>query len=146
MGATHWGRIELVQMFKAVLRRADGTEDAPVQGAIEEVASAFRAIDWRAAWAENGGDPTAFPELVVECVSNGDALYLAFDGSKGEFQCTTIVTVPKKVLGLALMSDDWESDAVNLRPEAIAGVLAAFGAKDIEKLRAYWAPPDGRAN
>ncbi len=128
----------MTKPFKATFRPADGTDDSAVTGSMEDVVSLFRATDWPAAWSKNGGDPTAFPELVVERLSDGDALYLAFDGSRGDFQCTTIVTVPKKVLGLALMSDDWESDAVNLRPETIAGVLAAFGAKDIEKLRAFW--------
>ncbi len=128
----------MTKPFKATFRPADGADDSSIMGSMEDVVSLFRATDWPAAWSRNGGDPTAFPELVVERVSNGDALYLAFDGSRGHFQCTTIVTVPKKVLGLALMSDDWESDAANLRSESIAGVLAAFGAKDIEKLRAFW--------
>ena len=128
----------MTKPLKATFRRADGTDDASVTGSMEDVVSLFRATDWPTAWSKNGGDPTAFPELVVERVSDGDALYLAFDGSRGDFQCTTIVTIPKKVLGLALMSDTWESDAVNLRSEAIAGVLAAFCGKDIEKLCAFW--------
>jgi len=129
----------MTKPLRATFRPVDGTADSSIVGSLEDVLALFRSTDWPTAWSKNGGNPTAFPELVVERVSDGDALYLGFDGSKGDFQCTTIVTVPKKVLGLALMSDDWESDAVNLPPKTIADVLAAFGAKDIDKLRAFWA-------
>lgn len=129
----------MTQPFKATFRHSDYTEDAPLKGSIDEVISLFHRIDWAAALGGHTKRET-FPELIVEREANGDLLNLQFLGSGDLFQCATIITIPRPILGLDiwLTRDRWESDAVELSAGAVTGALMAFGDGDAKRLQALW--------
>jgi hypothetical protein len=126
--------------LKATFRHSDFRDDSPVMGSFDEIVSLFRRIDWAAAYHEHA-EPWTFPELIVEREANGDVFNLQFLGPSGLFQCATIISIPRPVLGfdIWLTRDLWESDAVEFAAGAVIDALAAFSDRDATRLRSLWA-------
>lgn len=129
--------------FKGTYRHSDYSEDPPIEGTIESIISLFRSIDWPATPPDIGSRST-FPELSVVDLANGDLLNLQALDAGHCFQCTAILTIPKKVWGLDIwiFRETWESEAVELTADRAIEALQAFGRGDSEGLKSIWSAAD----
>lgn len=123
-------------MLSVVHIRPDGTEGETETGSTAAIVGHVAGFDWQV----NGNDSADMPRLDIRRDDNGDLLTIEYDASSDLFQCSVIMTVPKKILGVSsyLWDGQWESDAILIDRPSMMSVVEAFCDKDVERLRGVW--------